>query len=103
MKFFKKLTGQHRGDYKKDYYRNKLKPGDYKECAEKAGFEKVSITHVCPFAIFTPVKLTTDRKIAKFNNFVLKIRKIFMGYPFKTNYAFSQAHFLVGKKPVGFR
>jgi len=98
MRFFKKIIGTYKQSIRKDYYRNKLKPSDYKKIACKVGFHNIKITHVCPFPIYTPVKASTDKKIAKFNKFILKIRKMFLKYPFKTNYLFSQAHFLVGYK-----
>ena len=98
MRFFKKIFGQYKESVRKDYYRNSLKPKDYKKIAKRAGFKNIKITHVCPFPIYTPINLTTDRKITILNKLILKIRSIFQAYPYRTNYLVSQAHFLVGYK-----
>lgn len=98
MRFFKKIFGGYKEGVRKDYYRNNLKPSDYQRLAEQAGFKEVKIVHVCPFPIYTPIKLTTDKKIAKLNKLILKLRKLFIGYPYQTNSLVAQAHFLVGYK-----
>lgn len=98
FRFFKKVFGNYHESITKDYYRNSLKPNDFKKISEIAGFKKIKITHVCPFPTYTPIKLKNDKKIAKLNRFILKIRGLFMKYPYKTNYLFSQSHFLVGYK-----
>lgn len=98
MRFIKKITGFYKESIQKDYYRNKLKPKVYKQFAERAGFKNISIMHVNPFPIYTPVTMSFDKKITKLNKFTLCLRRLFMEYPFKTNYLISQAHFLVGYK-----
>jgi len=98
MRFVKKIFGQYKEDIKKDYFRNSLEPIEYKKIAEKVGFKNIEITNVCPFPIYTPIKMTTDKKITKFNKFILKVKSLFQKYPYKTNYIMSQAHFLVGYK-----
>lgn len=100
MRFFKKLFGRYKEELRKDYYRNKLKPDDYKRLAEKVGFENVEITNVCPFPIFTPIKISTDKQITKIYKMILFFKRIFQKYPYKTNYFTSQAHFLVGRKTL---
>ncbi|MFA5133297.1 MAG: methyltransferase domain-containing protein [Patescibacteria group bacterium] len=82
----------------KDYYRNNDKPADYRKVAEEAGFKNLSVINVNPFPIFVPVRGETDKKIAKIYNLIIKARLLFMPYPFKTNYIFSQGHFLIGYK-----
>lgn len=98
MKFFKYLFLKKDEYEKNDYYRNKLKPKDYKRIAEKVGFKNVEITHVCPFPIYVPISIKIDKKITKMRKMILKMRKIFQKYPYKTNYFMSQGHFLVGYK-----
>jgi ubiquinone/menaquinone biosynthesis C-methylase UbiE len=98
MKFFKKYFGHHKDSIKNDYYRNSLKAKDYKRIAESVGFQDVKIVHVNPFPTFTPIRMSTDKIITKVNKFILKIRKLFQGYPYKTNYLISKNHFLVGYK-----
>ena len=98
MRFFKKLFGLYKEDIRKDYYRNTLTAKDYKNAAINAGFRDVEVTYVCPFPIYTPLTLSSDKKVATFNRFILKIRNIFQKYPYKTNKLFAQAHFLVGYK-----
>lgn len=83
---------------RKDYYRNDLKPKDYENIARKVGFSDIEIVHVCPFPIYTNIEISTDKKIATLNRMILKLRSIFMQYPFKTNSVCSQAHFLVAYK-----
>ena len=83
---------------RKDYYRNDLKPKDYEKMAKKAGFVKTKIVNVCPFPIFTSIKINTDKKITKVYKNILKFKKIFQSYPYKTNYIASQGHFLIAYK-----
>ncbi len=98
MRFFKKIAGKYTESIGKDYYRNKFRPQDYYQLAKKVGFEDVQIVNVNPFPIYTPLLISTDKKITKINKGILKIRKIFQAYPYKTNYLLSQAHFLVAYK-----
>lgn len=98
MRFFKKLFGLYKEDLRKDYFRNKLKVKDFKKKAEEMGFQDVKITHVCPFPIYVPVAMSTDKKITTCNKFILRIRKLFQSYPYKASALFAQAHFLVGQK-----
>jgi ubiquinone/menaquinone biosynthesis C-methylase UbiE len=98
MKFLKYLFTKKRKPMGTDYYRNSLNPGDYKRIAEKVGFKNVSVTNVCPFPIYVPVGIKTDKKITKVRKVILSIRGLFQKYPYKTNYIMSQGHFLVGYK-----
>ena len=98
MRFIKKIFGQYKESVSKDYYRNSFKPEDYQRIAKKVGFKNISIVNVCPFPIYTPIKMSTDKNITKINKLVLKIRGVFQKFPYKTNYLFSQAHFLVAYK-----
>lgn len=81
-----------------DYYRNSLKPKDYLKIAEKVGFKNVYIVNVCPFPLFTSLNIEIDKKITKIYKVILKIRKLFQPFPYKTGYFLSQGHFLVGYK-----
>ncbi len=83
---------------RKDYYRNSLQPSDYLRIAQEVGFTHVEVTHVCPVPIFTNIKMSTDKKIAGWYRQILRLRSLFMKYPFKTNSVTAQAHFLVGYK-----
>jgi ubiquinone/menaquinone biosynthesis C-methylase UbiE len=98
MRFFRKIFGSYSESIKKDYYRNSLRPSDFKKLAKEAGFEKMEIVNACPFPIFTPLKLTNDKKITKIYKVILRIRSLFIKYPYKTNYLVSQGHFLVAYK-----
>lgn len=98
MKFFKKYILGRNLEIKKDYYRNNLNALEYKIAALKAGFKRADIIHVCPLPIYAPISIGTDKKIAKFNKFILRIRSMFQKYPYKTNKLFAQAHFLVAYK-----
>lgn len=82
----------------KDYWRNSDKPEDYTAAAEAAGFTDCKTVNVNPFPIFVPMPRRIDKKIALLYRFVIKIRSLFMEYPFETNYRLSQGHFLVGYK-----
>lgn len=82
----------------KDYYRNSDKPKDYYMAAKSCGFKNLEIINTSPFPIFTPIPMSLDRKVASLYNFILKLRSLFMDYPMKASYIFSQAHFLVGYK-----
>ncbi|MDP6576015.1 MAG: methyltransferase domain-containing protein [Candidatus Peribacteraceae bacterium] len=95
----KKLVGSYKESVRKDYYRNTLKPKDYKKAAEHSGFKDISITHVCPFPIYVPITMKTDKRLANARKIILKVRRIFQKYPYKTNRIVAQAHFLVAKKP----
>ena len=81
-----------------DYFRNRLKASNYARLARQAGFSAVATTHVCPFPIWVPVSVVTDRRLTTFRRFILKLRAYFQPYPFKTNSLIAQAHFLVAHK-----
>jgi 2-polyprenyl-3-methyl-5-hydroxy-6-metoxy-1,4-benzoquinol methylase len=98
MRTFKKLFGKYKETVKKDYYRNDFKPEKYKDIAKMVGFDSVEIVNVLPFPIYTPISMKIDKFITKINKIILSIRGIFMSCPIKTNYVFSQAHFLIGYK-----
>jgi len=98
MRWFKKIFGLYTEDIRKDYYRNDLSAKEYKKQAEGAGFKNVSIVHVCPFPIFVPIKVSTDKQITKIYRFILFFRRLFQKYPYKTNSILAQAHFLVAYK-----
>ena len=93
-----KIFIKHDKFYQNDYYRNNLKPDDYKRIAESVGFKNIKIINVCPFPIFVPITIKTDKKITKIYKFILKIKLLFQKYPYKTNKLFSQGHFLVAYK-----
>lgn len=82
-----------------DYYRNKDKPSDYIKAARKAGFTEVNSFYVNPFPLFTPLNKKIERVLVLFYRFAYAIRGLFMKYPFKGSGIFSQAHFLIAKKP----
>lgn len=98
--FYKKILKLFTGkDYPaKDYWRNYDLPSDYMRAASECGFRDVQTINVAPFPIFVPISAITDRRIARVYNFIIRIRSFFMKYPFKTNYFFSQGHFLTGYK-----
>ena len=98
MKFIKRNILRKDVEMRKDYYRNSLTAKEYKQSALKAGFKKVKIIHVCPLPIYAPLSIKSDKKIAKFNKAVLRVRRLFQKYPYKTNKLFAQAHFLVAYK-----
>lgn len=98
LRIVKKMTGTYKQSVKKDYFRNNFTPDDYRNFAARAGFAEIGITHVCPFPIYVPVKMSTDKFITKINKIILKVRELFMPYPFKTNRLLAQAHFLMGYK-----
>ena len=98
MRFFKKIMGQYKESVRKDYYRNDLKPKEFANLTKQAGFTRAKITHVCPFPIFVPITLKIDKRVAKIYKAIVKLRSLFMAYPYKTNHIASQAHFLVGYK-----
>jgi ubiquinone/menaquinone biosynthesis C-methylase UbiE len=99
MRFAKKIIGSYREKTAKDYYRNTLSPREYADAAQRVGFRDIEITHVAPFPLYTPIKLTTDIFITSINKKILDVRSAFMVYPYKTNKLLSQAHFLVAYKP----
>ena len=96
MRFFKKLAGSYKEGLRKDYYRNELKPKDFQDAAVRVGFRKTAVTRVCPFPIFVPISMKTDKAVARLNNGILWLRSLVQKYPFKTNRFVAQAHFLVG-------
>jgi len=97
-RFIKKLFGAYKNSVRKDYYRNTLKPQEYAALARKAGFKDVKVTHVCPFPIYVPITMKTDKRITKIRKGILKLRSLVQKYPYKTNAIAAQAHFLVGYK-----
>ncbi|MAZ41024.1 hypothetical protein CL654_02815 [bacterium] len=98
MRWFKKMLGGYKEELRKDYYRNELTAEEYKESAQKAGFKNISIVHVCPFPIFVPVSISSDKMITRIYKLILFIKNVFQKYPFKTNRFIAQAHFLVAYK-----
>ena len=98
MRSIKKLLGKYHASVTHDYYRNTLKPEAYAQAAKTAGFTDIALTNVCPFPIYTPIKKSTDEKITVLNKMIIRLRSLFMTYPYKTNYHVSQAHFLVAYK-----
>ncbi len=98
MRMIKKIFGAYSGDIHSDYYRNTFTSREYKEMAQCAGFKNIKIIHACPFPIYTPIVSSTDRKVAAFNRFVLKVRSLFQKHPYVTNKFIAQEHFLVGYK-----
>jgi len=98
MRFFKKIFGRHQDNIKKDYYRNDLSATDFVQLAERVGLSRVKTVYVCPFPIWVPVSPRFDRFITTLRRAQLRLRSLFMSYPFKTNPLVAQAHFLVGEK-----
>lgn len=98
FRYIKKVCGTYTELVSKDYYRNEYTSEAYADFAKQVGFYDVSITHVCPFPIYTPLGMTYDKKITKLRNMYLSIRKLWMPYPYKINKYMAQAHFLVGYK-----
>ncbi len=96
LNWFNKIL--HLDPKRPDYFRNKLKTRDFARLARQAGFTKVTTTHVCPFPIWVPVSPRFDRFITSLRRAHLRLRSLFMSYPFKTNPLVAQAHFLVGEK-----
>lgn len=97
-RFIKKCFGMYKQDVRKDYKRNSLKPEEYAQAALEAGFARAEVTHVCPFPIYVPVTMKTDKRVTWMRKKILALRKKFMPYPYKTNSVIAQAHFLVAKK-----
>jgi len=83
---------------KPDYFRNTDKPEQYADRAREAGFTDVYTININPFPIITPLSPFFERFLTYTYRLIVFLRKIFMKYPFKTNYSLSQAHFLVGFK-----
>lgn len=100
LRAVKKLAGTYKRPLGSDYFRNDLSPAEYKAAAKEAGFTGLETVAVCPFPLFTPVALSTDRRIASLYRGILALRRAFMGYPYKTNPLVAQAHFLVARKPA---
>ncbi len=98
LKFFKKKFSKEKDKIKKDYYRNSLKAIEYKQIAKQVGFQQLKITHVTPFPIFTPVKISTDKFITNIYKLIVKVRKSFLSQPYKTNIILAKSHFLIGYK-----
>ncbi len=98
MRTVKKLLGTYHGDVRKDYFRNSLTPKNYEVLAKGAGFKDVYTMRTFPFPFFIPIRMTTDRALTKFFLFIVRLRRIFQKYPYKTNALFAQSHFLVGTK-----
>jgi ubiquinone/menaquinone biosynthesis C-methylase UbiE len=94
----KKCLGIYKQDVRKDYKRNSLRPAEYARAALKAGFVSAEVTHVCPFPIYVPVTMKTDKRVTWIRKKILALRSLFMCYPYKTNSIVAQAHFLVARK-----
>ncbi len=82
----------------KDYYRNHDYPYVYKMNAEASGFINCATVNVNPYPLFTPLHPIFEKPLTWVYRCINVLRSKFMKYPFKTNYLFSQAHFLVGFK-----
>lgn len=100
MRAVKKCFGLYKGKIFKDYYRNTYTAEQYAQFARNVGFTNVAVTHVCPFPIYVPIRRSTDRRIVAIRRGILRIRKLFMHYPYKTNRVMAHAHFLVATKPA---
>ena len=98
-RFCKKCVGLYKDSVRKDYYRNTLRPNEFKQAAERVGFTSTEVTHVCPFTIYVPIEMRTDKLVTRMRKLILALRRPFVSYPYKTNPIIAQAHFLVGKKP----
>lgn len=90
----------HTVEVRKDYFRNADTPDVYKRKAEESGFSDVFFVSVNPFPLFTPMPIPLDTLITKIYRLFMKIRSLYLKYPFETTYTFSQAHFLVGYKKI---
>lgn len=99
LRVIKKALGLYKDSVHRDYYRNSFTAKEYENFAKQVGFTDTTITHVCPFPVLVPIRMTTDRLITKWRKLVLAIRSLFMRYPYKTNRLIAHAHFLVGTKP----
>jgi ubiquinone/menaquinone biosynthesis C-methylase UbiE len=97
-RFVKKCLGMYKQDVRKDYKRNSLKPEEYAQSALSVGFAAAEVTHVCPFPIYVPVTMKTDKRVTWMRKKILALRSVFMRYPYKTNRIIAQAHFLVAYK-----
>jgi len=100
MRFVKKMLGLYKEKVGKDYYRNTFSAKQYEAFAKHVGFEHTTITHVCPFPVYVPIRKSTDRFVTAVRRLLLKIRSVVMRYPYKTNAFIAHAHFLVGYKPA---
>lgn len=85
-------------ELKKDYYRNNDKPEVYLKAAQTAGFVNCYAINANPVPLFAPMGLKWDKRIAKVWKSWIGLRSHFMSQPYKTNYLFSQCHFLAGYK-----
>jgi len=99
LRTIKKVLRLYKDSVYKDYYRNSFTASQYETFAKSVGFTNTNVTHVCPFPVYVPILMTTDRLITKWRNALLGVRRIFMKYPYKTNAFIAHAHFLVGTKP----
>jgi ubiquinone/menaquinone biosynthesis C-methylase UbiE len=97
-RYIKKCLGIYKESVRRDYKRNSLRPDEYAQSALQVGFVKAEVTHVCPFPIYVPVTINTDKRLTWIRKKILALRKLFMHYPFKTNSLIAQAHFLVASK-----
>jgi len=96
-RFLLRIVGRNKF-LQKDYYRNTDTPGQYLQKAQEVGFVDCSTVNVNPYTLFTPLHPIFEPPLTAVYRFINAIRSLFMKYPFKTNYTFSQAHFLVGFK-----
>lgn len=99
MRSVKKLFGLYKDPVGKDYYRNSFSAKEYARFAREAGFDKTEITHTCPFPVYVPIRRSTDRLITTVRRGILRVRSLFMRYPYKTNGLIAHSHFLVAQKP----
>lgn len=99
LRMVKKILGLYKDSVHRDYYRNSFTAKQYEAFAKKVGFVDTKVTHVCPFPVLVPIRMSTDRLITGWRKLLLKIRGIVMKYPYKTNPIIAHAHFLVGTKP----
>ena len=98
MRSVKKMFGLYKESVNKDYFRNTYTAEEFQDIALRVGFTNTSITHVCPFPIYVPVTMKTDKFVTRGRRFILRVRSLFQNYPYKTNRIIAQAHFLVAYK-----
>ena len=99
LRMIKKTLGFYKDAVHRDYYRNAYSAKEYETFAKQVGFTETKVTHVCPFPVLVPIRMTTDKLITKWRKLLLKLRGLVMPYPYKTNRLIAHAHFLVGTKP----
>ena len=95
---YKKIFGYPPVAKQGDYYRNSDNPEQYKEATIKAGFKECHVLNVNPFPIWTPIPRFFEYPITLCSRWILWTRSLYMHEPLKTNYLFSQGHYLIGYK-----